>query len=58
VRDRGGDHSRTDQDLLLAVLDAAIERGISAAEAGDYRDVEDVREDMRRRFATEAANSA
>jgi antitoxin ParD1/3/4 len=47
-----------DQERRLAVLDAAIARGLAAAEAGDYRAAEDVRADMRRRFEAKAAQSA
>jgi len=45
------------QQRQLAELDQSIERGIDAAEAGDYREVEAVRADMRRCAGAEAATS-
>lgn len=47
-----------DQERRLAALDAAIERGLAEAEAGLGRDIEDVREDMRRRFDVPGGKSA
>jgi antitoxin ParD1/3/4 len=45
-----------DQERRLAALDVAIERGLAAAEAGDHRDAEEVREAMRQRFGTGAGS--
>ena len=46
------------RERRLAALDAAIARGVSEADAGLGQDIEDVRQEMRQRFAAKNSKSA
>ncbi len=44
------------RERRLAALDAAIARGVSQVDAGLSQDIEDVRQEMRQRFAAKTSN--